>query len=319
MKLIWIDDNPSRKESAVNLEDEIGVKVDFKSIKGEEVEKLLLEIIQQEEPDLIIIDHILDQAVSDTIKTGSTAAIFLRDKWPSCPIVSVTAVDLDEVDFFHKSTYEYMIEAHSISKNYNKILALINGVISMKEEVISNIKQLIDLLNPPALDIENIQKIIPTRIRMVIEDESLPLKYYRWLNSLLFKRPGFLLDEDWTANLVGLNRAGFEKVKKDFKDAMYTGVFSDTSTVRYWKSDVIRILGELVDDVDLPWRLGRQLIKDHPEFYSKCYPSDEDYPETIAQLDSKGDWYPMKLKYTEPNPNYEDLYFFEKLRLMKHS
>src|SRR3990170_4438351 len=89
---IWIDDQPDREKIADALQDQIGLSKKFINVKGKDLRVELNSVIKQPKPDLVIIDHVLDKTSRDSlIKFGSTVAELMRDTWPTCPIVGISA------------------------------------------------------------------------------------------------------------------------------------------------------------------------------------------------------------------------------------
>lgn len=321
LHFIWVDDNPERKQDADNLREELQIELDFVDVNKIEIDEILQNLVKKEEPDLIIMDHSLDKSYSRTYKTGSTAAAFIHEQWPSCPIISFTGVPIEDVDVRHKAAYEDMYPINHISEKYSELVAIANGFRQLKSNQPKNTLELLQFFAPPENDLEKLNKILPKELKENFLDKSLLLEIYRWTDSILFGRPGFLYDRKWTATILGLSLKGFNQVEDKFKDTMYSGVFSSENKERWWKSKVLKKLGSLTNNFGLPWIVGRSLVEDNPDNFSKCFASREDYPETVAAEDStqNANWFPMKLMYTEPHPNYEDMLFFDELRIMKPS
>lgn len=319
LKFIWFDDFPQRKRSANNMAEELNIEVDFISLKSKKVDDILMEVLQNEEPDLILMDHSLYKAQVETVHKGSTAAAVLREKWHNCPIVSVTEVEKAEMDSFQRSAYDAIFQFSKISKNYSTILSIAHGFRTLKANYPESIPEIFDLLDVPEDDKNKMKKILPNEIKENLQDKNLLLEIYRWFQTILFKRAGFLYDRTWVCTLLGLSSSGFKQVEEKFDQAKYKGVFKDDANERWWKSKVLKILGKEVKDTGLPWKIGRALVDDQKRYYSRCYSSGEDFPETVAAVDetSTTEWHPMKLKYTEPHPSFEDMLFFEELRIMK--
>lgn len=317
LRFVWIDDSTEREIDAINLADELEVKVEFVSLFKEEVSKKLVTLTEGAEPDLIILDHSLNKSISETIKTGSTAASFLHETWPKCPIVSCTAVEPNEIDFRNKSAYEAMFQSKCISSHYSTILSIAEGFKLLKSIEIKNIDVLINTLSFPSEDLQNLKKIIPMEIKEDVNDIGIISEWFRWCDNILFRRPGFLYNEQWAANFLGLTLDGFKTISSQFELAKYSGVFKDESNPLWWKSLLLDELTKKIEITGLPWVVGRELVSDETMF-SKCYVSNEDFPETIAATDgtNSSSWQPMKLKKTVSHPSFENMLFFEDLRIM---
>lgn len=319
MKFVWIDDNTARKEEAENLSANLQVEVEFIDVDNTKIEDKLIELVKKEVPDLVLMDHSLDRTISETYRTGSTVASFLREHWKNCPIVSCTGVEFNDIDIRHKSAYEGIYPINRISENYESIYSVAFGFHVLRENYPKEIADLFQLLDCPIGECDKLHKILPKEIKKNFNDNSLLIEIYRWCNNILFERPGFLYDELWSATYLGLNEDGFNRVKEKFNDAKYDGIFKDNSKPRWWKGKLLEILSELVDGIGLPWIIGRNLVENDDKYFSKCFASGEDFPETVAAEDTTpgAEWYPMKLKNTEPHTNYEEMLFFDELRIMK--
>ncbi|MEQ9403867.1 MAG: response regulator [Cyclobacteriaceae bacterium] len=323
MKFLWIDDEPLRKRAADNLEEALNVDVSFIGLEGKDIDNVLHDLLTKDsEPNLIVMDHVLNKASSETFKKGSTAATVIHEKWPECPIVAITAVDLrNDIDSRQRSAYENMFRDNKISEHYQTIESIALGFNMLKKKRPVNQDEILDRLVCPKLDRERLKKILPIEIKeeVNIKDASFIIEIYKWLNTTLFSRPGFLYDKLWAATYLGLSEKGFDSVKKLFEPAKYMGVFSDPSNERWWKSQLTEIVAEKTGKVDFPWITGRYLVEPKKLNYSKSHPTKKEYPQTVAALDESIDtkWVPMRLEETEAHPQFEDMLFFEQLRVMK--
>src|SRR5258707_6295581 len=95
LRFIWIDDNPSRKAQWQNLKNTLKIGGGFVNVRNKNLTETLDKLLKKSEPDLVIIDHKLEDVSSGEFKTGSTAAEVIRETWSECPIVCVTGVELD--------------------------------------------------------------------------------------------------------------------------------------------------------------------------------------------------------------------------------
>lgn len=323
LNFIWIDDSPDRERDSKNLKahfDSIGVPLTIEFVlldKTKVVDDVINEITKNNEPDLIILDHSLTNGNSTTYKTGSLVANYIHETWPGCPIISCTAVNLSDFDLRTEKAYENIFESNRISTHYDTILAIANGFRHLKNQQSSTNDLFLNSLNAPETDLLKLKKVIPAEFLHQVNDNGLYSDWYKWCNNVLFARPGFLYDIKHTATLLGLTLEGFETIKDKFNDALYTGIFSTESNPTWWKSKVLNILSEITEEINTPWVLGRKLT-DITTLYSKCYSSNEDFPEVLAAVDTSEntEWHPMKLKHTIAHPNFDNLIFFDEIRLM---
>ena len=156
ISIVWIDDNPDREGVAENLAAAINVHVKFIDVNKREFEEQLKELISKGKPDMVILDHSLDQTKSETIRKGSTAATIIHEYWPSCPIISVTAVDKFQIDYFQRSAYEAIFPVNRISNNYETIKSIVVGFRKMNQEYPKNSNELLNLIEVPKEEYEKI-------------------------------------------------------------------------------------------------------------------------------------------------------------------
>ncbi len=254
------------------------------------------------------------------IKSGSTAAEIIRENWPICPIVCVTAVRIEDVDIYKWDLYEDVFSISNISKYYSTFLNIAKSFKKIRSKQHENVGQFISLLKVPFDDEERLNAILPDKLKKNYSDKSIALFISRWVRKTLMAKPGFLYDKLWAATLLGINEGSFEKIEGLFVKAKYTGIFSDDANQLWWQSSIRKIISAKVNYPELiyPWQLGRKLPGIMEDDYSKCYASGDDFPETVAYIDETAkDRAPMCLKYTVPHPQFEDSLFFEEIRMMK--
>ena len=320
LKFIWIDDTKERKASADNLQTSLGVDVEFVELENKEVNNELDRLLSESEiPDLILMDHSFTQAQTRSIKTGSSASAIIRENWQSCPIISVTATAQSDMDITHQLAYEAVFRFEEISSHYQAILSIAQGFKKLRDNQPTSVEDVLSQLDAPENDHGKLKKVLPQELKSNFEDVIQFRELFKWCKNTLFKQPGFLYDKKWVCTLLGLSETGFEQVEAKFETAVYNGVFSSFTEKRWWKAKVLSVLGSETDTLGQPWVIGRGLVNEQEDNYSKCYSSQESFPETVAATDATpdADWYPMKLKHTVIHPDYESLLFFEEIRMMK--
>ena len=319
MQLIWIDDDPSRKADSNTLERTIGVSIKFENVKDKNLNAVLTQIMQEKLPDMIMIDHKLEDADSGIFNTGSTVAETIREKWPECPIVCITGAKKSEVDSRKLSLYEEVFEINKISKYGDAILSIAKSYNKIKKDRPKNADDVVKLLKTPGEDRDRLKSIMPHEVKVNFEDRGLLPILSQWTRKTLLGRPGFLYDRLWIATLLGVTKDGFKKIENLFTTAKYSGIFQNELQERWWKSRVLTILSRQIEQRGLPWQKGRMLPGLDKRDYSKCHASGEDFPETVAFTDqtSTAKLAPMKLKHTTAHPDYTEMLFFEEIRMMK--
>jgi len=318
-KYIWIDDNPERQGAANNMKDSLKVNIDFIDVKDKAFQEIIHNVLLGDEPDLIIIDHNLEDIGSGIFKKGSSVAPYIRESWPECPIICVSAVDINEVDSQQKLLYEEIFSISDISENYTEIKSIADSYQIIRANRPHNINELMDLLKVPEADKIKVASIFPTVLRDDFTDRSLTVKIAKWVRKSLINRPGFLYDKIWFSTLIGIKVESLSRVESKFSNSLYEGIFAQENQPRWWKSNLLSTLYELSETPGLPWEKGRGLENITPEDYSKCYASDAFYPETVAYTDQTRDAYQVSIKIKEsiPHPDFGNLLHFEQIRLMK--
>ncbi|QNM85989.1 hypothetical protein H9W90_02425 [Polaribacter pectinis] len=324
MKFIWIDDESKRKKSSDNLrtslrfEGEKEVTIDFIDVFKKDIDNILLEVLKGDEPDLVILDHGLTNAETNTLKKGSTVSVFLRETWRNCPVICVTSSDIEELDSRIKSTYDLIIPDNHIDDNLGNIISIVRGFSSLKSNPPENTNDLVKFFNVPKDLEQDFLKILPHNIKTDFSISGYVSELYQWCRDVFFIRPGFLYDRIWSSTFLGLNEQGFDSVEPKFEKAIYNGVFFNSDIKLWWKDLLLEIVNDYVDDVGFPWELGAQLVESKEELISKCSITGERFPETVAAEDEteSSNWKPMKLRETIPHSKYDNILFFEELRVM---
>lgn len=320
--ILWIDDNPRRNKEARNMEVRLKIKVKFIDVKGKDLPGELNQILSQDEPDLILMDHMLRDVNVGGFDRGSTATEVIREKWTDCPIVCITAIPLKDIDFHKQSIYEDVFEFDNISFYDSALISIAASFQMLKKKRPKNVNDFIAALNPPGDEYDRLKSVLPKTLKDkdFYTDESLFMSISRWVRHTLLLKPGFLYDRLWASTLMGLKEESFGQVEHLFKEAKYSGIFADKSNERWWQSKLREILYSIVPDSDLiyPWELGRKLPGFTESDFSKCYASGENYPDTVAYIDeSSNKKAPMRLRYTVSHPNFEKSLFFEEIKMMK--
>jgi CheY-like chemotaxis protein len=323
--VLWIDDDPQKKRRASeNLKDRLNLDVKFIDVENKNLPAELKQILSGDEPDLILMDHMLNRVNINGYERGSTAAEVIHEEWPDCPIVCVTAAPLRNIDRHQRSIYEDIFEFDNISLYDSTIISIAESFqkLKMKKNRPQSIDDFIKLLRAPEDDKERLIAVIPKELKNeeLYQDESLLLTISRWVRHTLMAKPGFLYDRLWTATLLGIKEESLPKIEHIFSKAKYSGIFADKGNERWWQSKLKEILFLQFPEIDeiYPWKLGRKLPEITEADFSKCYASGEDFPETVAYTDEAAKTRkPMRLRYTVSHPGFEKFLFFEEMRMMK--
>ena len=324
-KIVWIDDESERKGESENLENNLNVNVEFISVKDEVLlDKLNELLLEKQMPHLILMDHRLTRVKKKGIEKGSTAAEVIREKWPECPIVCITAANPEDIDWHKKSIYEEVLQYDDISKYYTTIRSIAESFRELQENRPTNVNDLLKALKTPEDDVIRLHSILPWELKTseMYRDESLLLSISRWVRHTLIKKPGFLYDRLWAATILGIKEDSFKKVETIFTDAKYNGIFADDSNERWWQSKLREIIYSQFPDDDsiYPWELGRKLTGIDKSDFSHCNHPDEDHadPPTVAYTDEKANKRVQRcLRHTISHPKFEKSLFFEEIWMSK--
>lgn len=323
LKILWIDDDPKRKTDCENLAIRLNEDAVFLNFRDKDVIAELNRIRSEHEPDLILMDHMLDMVGNGVITTGSSASEIIREKWPECPIICVTGVDQDKIDLHKKSIYEEVISISEFSEFDSLLLSITESFKLLNTKRPNNINELLQILNAPNDDKVRLKAIIPHNLKKNYGDKSLLITISRWVRHVLMRKPGFLYDRLWTATLLGIRIESFAKVEKHFENAKYDGIFFDKENERWWQSKTREILFAKFpeSEIFLPWELGRKLHGIKKSDYSVCLVCGKSVPapETVGYKDDgkKRKIGPMHLRCTVSHPEFEKSLFFEEIRMMK--
>jgi len=313
--IFWIDDNPSRQSTATDL----GAR--FLNVRGKDLAPELENLLARPSPRLVIIDHVLDKAKGShpMFLKGSTIAEAIKEKWPSCPVIGVTNADnLSGIDLRTKEAYDALFPFQNFSEHFDRIRGIARG-FALVTKTGRDIQKLSKLLKPPSQDNERLFEALTDDLKRKPQDPSVASRIFRWVEHLM-DRPGFLLDDLWSATLLGLNEGGFLKVSKIFEKAKYTGIFTRPDNSRWWSSRLSERLYKRCkpEPGELSWHVGRRLPRIKKDDFSSCYYCGKPYPETVAFLDeASNERRAMHLKCTELHPRYTRELYFEDIRIMR--
>lgn len=317
--IVWIDDNPRRKRTAVDLDKASKYNVDFRDVHNGDLTRVVGNLLDGSAPALVILDHILDQTATANrlLQRGSTIAEAIKERWPACPVIGVTNA---EIDVRTKRTYDDLLPFTDFGRYFDCIDGIADSFARIVKNKARTTQRLLQLLNPPEAELERLEAALPGDLKRNLNDGSVASRFYDWIQSLLLTRPGFIYDSLWTATLLGLSETGFSKVENLFTTAAYTGVFAGHGSGRWWQSILTERLYALQPPGpgELSWHVGRRLATFDSHDFSRCYICKNEFPETVAFLDSSS----AKRRQahdrcTVLHPKYKRELYFEDIRMMR--
>lgn len=205
------------------------------------------------ELDLIFIDYKLqeDQAANDMFQTGSEIVSLVRKLFPDTPLY-LLSVEIDKTKEYERAEgFERNVGENYLSHTktaYQDVLdhVALKSVIAERDIE----KLLIEAFKAPSDIKEDLKNAIPGSIRKYFlttpknheNHEKINIGprvgLYRWFIDLLYKYPGFLLNEDACALYLGISVDYFNSISSQFNEALYSGIFSDTFERRWWRSKI---------------------------------------------------------------------------------
>lgn len=315
-KVIWIDDNPGRARTA----SEFGAI--FINVRNADLAKTVEDLLKDKQPKMVILDHILDKTTTTNpiFQRGSTIAGAIKEQWPTCPVIGVTNDDnVEEINSRTRLTYDRLFRYDNFGYYFQRIESIAKGFALIAKRSPSTTLELVALLKPPSDQTERLLAALPDTLKGATLDTSVASSFYRWVDHLM-GRPGFLYDTLWAATLLGLNESGFAKVTAQFEKAKYAGSFAVNDDVRWWLSRLTDVLYRLCEPYpgEFSWHTGRRLEGMTKRFFSTCYVCGNEFPETVAYLDSEStERKAMHLACTVLHPRFQRELYFEDIRMMK--
>jgi CheY-like chemotaxis protein len=292
IKIKWFDDYPLNESHAISMQKNLNCEVNFIGIKGFHIDDLnkKLKELETKSPDLIIIDHRLNNLNGNYPLTGSTVAEMIREKLPEIPVVGVTSIDINrDIDFNQRSSYEAIFELSKISDNYETLISIADSYSHLRKNPIKDIQGILDSLRAPREEHERLRTIIPQNLKENFNDKSFIQRLSKWIRRHLMQNPGFLYDDLWAATLLGIKLNSFNKIKDIFKKSEYKGHFADKSNTRWWSITLKKLLYQKIKNAKYEdtFKIGYKLKGLSSADRCTCYACKELYPETVAFVDEK--------------------------------
>jgi len=304
---IFVDEDPRDSERYTRLLTKNEIISVLPIFPPSEINQLPLEPI----PDLIVIDYLLTNLQPSGITAsyrGGTLANYISEQLPEIPLVLLSTRSIlnkhpnyeDEIRAIDCVLYKDSVNEDP-EKAIKTLLALSNGFKTLKtvNEEDRTWMNILVLLRASENEEESLQKASPPRRTI---DEKWGVKAVsKWILRTLFKYPGIFYDSLFAASALGINESSFQKqeVQEFFKDAYYTGVFSDMKKL-WWKDRLLKIAFTCIREAGVEPRLSDNFMT---AFYkttenklepSICIFSDEEHANTVCYILNK----PVKMKYT---------------------
>lgn len=330
-RILWIDDNPDRLTAYKDeIEQECHATVNCADISNKSIREAMQEELKGSKPSLILLDHVLDKAKHDdtglSMQKGNTLAGNIRENWPSCPIVGITAANTFENPDFDQEileTYQYdiVIDADSLSDNIPFLRSIMDGFAYIQNKSLDGLLPIIGLE-----DEENdqdtwklIKRSMPRSVTDNLDKPQYASRFFCWFHKDFYTLPGFLYDELWVATFLGIKEESFEKYSDNISEAKYDGVFQVKRKPRWWRHRLQKLIYSHGDGVKSSHEIAQDLFKISDEDHSKCLVSKKDWPDYVAFADESSTEIRHQVfrRYTIAHPKRQALPFYEEPRILE--
>lgn len=247
-KILYIDDvDLDRKRYTAKFETDVRSKDKFEieAIKTPKSPGDYANIIQKN-PDLLLIDFILDIPEEDKVigVSGVALSTELKEKCPGVPIVLFTRkmmfgpqAYIKTKEMFPGVIDDIIYKKESFqdnSNNLDNLYRLVNGYNSLNNLPHKTWASVLELIGSPEADRDYIEQSNPPFDD--IKNWS-PSSIAVWIRDTLLRYPGILYDAVHAGTLLGISEEAFlsDGIQNIFSSGKYTGPF-ETSPGRWWKS-----------------------------------------------------------------------------------
>jgi hypothetical protein len=339
IQVLWVDDEIEDREPDKESLQKKNENLRIKLIHPDN----LLESLNIEKPDLFLIDYYLNERA--LVKKGSflkgtkkfpykglTADSIIREKFPDIPIYctskNYTELKKDPVYYLICLTFDRFLDLKDIQNYGDKILFLdAFDFKQIRESKKKDISFIFHLLHAPEEDNEKLLLTLPSSLReglyQNIEGNSLILA--KWINNVLFQNPGILYNDIYSATFLGITLNEFRRIalsEDKIKTAQYTGIFSQTNKLFWWKSKLLHNVFSFEKIVKYPdkspWIVAPDMLKIPKKSRTKCIFCDKEYPECVGiNLTNPSDYSPVHIRCSEPYLKRKTELYFEEFRGFK--
>nr|WP_320050205.1 hypothetical protein [uncultured Desulfuromonas sp.] len=326
IKVLVFDDAPERENRYRLLENNL-VNIDFIGLKNEDTDNIIKNIDVGIAPDIIFIDHRLDNSSHESIRlmpTGKNVTPCLRDKWANVPIFGVTAAKKDCIEQGGAIFYEDIFDFNDISQLEDFIPSVVNGYRKFRSSIPmvtgdpERLSMFTDLLIAPEDEVIGILHSIPDELRS-LETDNFSHAIYRWFRRMLYGHAGFLYDKDWAAVTMGINIDHFNLYLDAFDSARYSGIWGDLNDPRWWKKKLYDLaIEERTSPRESIQAAACKRFKISEQHYSYCSKCGEPWPEVLAFTDEAilAELVPAHLECSIPHPRRFVSLAFEEPRIL---
>ncbi|MFX0091847.1 MAG: hypothetical protein ACFFBD_08810 [Candidatus Hodarchaeota archaeon] len=321
VKVVWIDDDESRKDDAKTLESRRNdLKIEF--VGTSDFEDFFRKY--QFDIDLFLID---DKLRGRSVGVGIAGKI--REISPEVPIYLFTAYPRDygistSLAEAATSLGDDILDIREVQREGHDILY--NDAVDyrlIRESSHEDIDAIFNLLKAPEEDYKGIILALPENLKrgLLTHLNGNSIAFAKWVKRVFLLHPGFVYNSLFSATKLGMTTTAFQKHISEFLNARYDGVFFKTRPEMWWDSKLDKIVFKLTreqlpdDDTSDLRRLTPKLFSLSDSEVSKCVICGERYPDTVGiNKDDERDFQPIHYKCSEPHPTKTRILYFEEAR-----
>ena len=323
--IIMFDDSGNRQNLQILLEELSGYTVNFIDLKDKNVieEMNTAKRKQHKDPDLVLVDYILDKTSQDSktlMPRGTSLADIIRGQWPACPIIALTAAYKECVNDIAHDVFDDIVPLDNLSKLVEFIPSIIEGYQTLKTTG-KSLDDLFSIMIAPENQRSELAAIVPEDVK--ISFGKMPIcahRVFRWFRKEFFPWAGPLYDRRWASVLLGVDEEQFERYQPSIESAKYNGIFNNPDELRWWKASIYEaVLPDSTQRFSISIQQAAcEELNINEEHFSKCYKCHEKWPEVLAYVDEGTDkeMHPMHLRCTCEHSCAEIRPFYEERRVM---
>ncbi|MGD2250607.1 MAG: hypothetical protein PVF58_19605 [Candidatus Methanofastidiosia archaeon] len=314
IKTIYIDDDKrDLKKYKRKFEDDARSKnkFDIATINVQKKLKNLLDEVEEQKPELILVDFKLDKPKDDILIgiSGITLSTALRERFLDIPIVLFTRKDVFSIEKYpfkkgfatNLDGFIYKRDLFKKEENLDSLYELAIGFKKLRETRPKKWNNLFKLLGAPEDEYEHLRLSNPSMVTKEGNNEWSVSDAANWIRNILIKYPGILYDPMWSATFLGISIKEFSSdvVQKFFAEARYTSILSPPEG-RWWRSKLHKIALSIMNEKDM----NLSLQNGFPQAWERENKEEIERSKCIFSGESPADWVcyilnkPVKIKYS---------------------
>jgi hypothetical protein len=331
--LLWIDDNPERKQDADNLE-KLDDRISTRFFHPEIFQKKICTKEIVDAVDLFVVDYDLSRKECDSefyLGKGLSLAGLIRENYSDVPVYlysgDTDSPIFENLQYTARKEADAVLSLKDIQDEGNRILysdAMDYRLI--RNASTKNVDELIKVLCPPKEEENNIKYILPANLKIKNPGDSevnlhsgMALDFAAWIRAIFLANPGFVYDSIHAATKIGMTEPAFIERKQHFEDALYTGVFAKTYRHElWWKLSLYDAIFEKTQPSEGKTDV-REIVKGlfslREDEIAKCSVCKSPFPDAVGVDPKNNNPVPVHLRCSKSDPRYTRMMYFEEQRI----